>query len=95
VSKLLGAIMINPWNLKEIKNAIRTALTVSDSQKTNDHSHLLSYVKRFTSSHWGKTFVEDLTSCYDARLQLTFATSFISNENVGEKVKYTRRGILY
>lgn len=35
---------------------------MTDSQKINDHSHLLSYVKKFTSSHWGKTFVSDLAA---------------------------------
>ncbi len=41
---------------------MKTALTMTDSQKLNDHSHLLSYVKKFTSSHWGKTFVSDFAA---------------------------------
>lgn len=35
---------------------------MSEIQKINDHSHLFSYVKKFTSAHWGKTFVSDLIS---------------------------------
>lgn len=85
-NKLLGAILINPWNLNEIKNAIKTSLTISDSQKISDHSHLLSYIKRFTSSHWGKTFVEDLATCSDTHLQASFVPPFFPNENTGEKV---------
>ena len=60
-SNFTGAILINPWNLNEIKRSLKIALTLSETQKLNDHSHLLSYVKKFTSSHWGKTFVFDLT----------------------------------
>lgn len=33
---------------------------MNESQRISDHSHLLSYVKKFTSVHWGQTFVTDL-----------------------------------
>ena len=52
--------MVNPWNIKEIEESIKTALTMNEPQKISDHSHLLSYVRKFTSIHWGQTFVTDL-----------------------------------
>ena len=54
--------MVNPWNLKEIRKSIKIALTMTEAQRISDHSHLLSYVKKFTSVHWGQTFVTDLTT---------------------------------
>lgn len=72
--------------MNEIKNAIRTSLTVGVAQKISDHSHLLSYVKRFTSLNWGKTFVEDLSCDYEAHLRSANVPCFILNEATGEKV---------
>ena len=85
-TKLLGAILINPWNLDEIKRAIRTALTVTESQKLSDHAHLLSYVKRFTSSNWGKTFIEDLSLDFDWNLQPKIVPLYDPSETSGETV---------
>jgi trehalose 6-phosphate synthase len=56
----LGAILINPWNINEIKSSLKLALSTHEVQKISDHSHLLSYVKKFTSSYWGQSFVRDL-----------------------------------
>lgn len=81
VLTILGAILINPWNLNEIKKSILTSLTLNDSQRINDHSHLLSYVKKFTSLNWGKTFVTDLESNKPKNIRECVVSSYKSSEN--------------
>ena len=83
----LGAILINPWNINQIKKSLLNALTITDSQKINDHSHLLAYIKKFTSSYWGKTFVGDLFSTEQKTnsnnlLQLVFTEAIKNPENL-------------
>ena len=60
LTNFVGAILVNPWNLKEINESLKNALTINEAQKISDHSHLLAYVKKFTSINWGQTFVSDL-----------------------------------
>lgn len=71
--------MVNPWNLREIERSIKTALTMIDSQKMSDHSHLLSYVKKFTSIHWGQTFISDLQATCNVNPAMTNLPSFKLN----------------
>lgn len=87
VFKKLGAILINPWNINQIKKSLLNALNITDSQKINDHSHLLAYIKKFTSSYWGKTFVGDLLSFEQKSnsinlMQLVFTEAIKNPENL-------------
>lgn len=82
--------MINPWNLSEIKKSLKTALTISEAQKITNHSHLLSYVKKFTSSHWGKTFIADLELSTNADVNFSIVPIFsLSNIMHGFNSKNT------
>ena len=57
---LSGSIIVNPWNTEEVAEAMNTALTMSDEQRKVNFEKLTKYVHKYTSSWWGKTFVNQL-----------------------------------
>ncbi len=52
--------MINPWCVSDIKHALNTSLQMNTSERAVMHSHLSSYVEKFTAERWGTSFVNDL-----------------------------------
>lgn len=55
-----GAIIINPWNIDEIVEAYREALTTSPETAAVNHKKLFKYVSKHTASYWGQSFVCEL-----------------------------------
>ena len=55
-----GALIINPWNINAVADAIYEALTLPADMAAANQQKLLDYVQKFTASHWGKTFVDEL-----------------------------------
>ena len=55
-----GAIMINPWNINTVADALYEALTLPADTAAANEQNLLSYVQKYTASHWGQTFVAEL-----------------------------------
>lgn len=63
---------------------------MNDSQKISYHSHLLSYVKKFTSIHWGKLFVTDLLGANNSvenlsKIKLLDDLSTVKGSNIVRK----------
>jgi hypothetical protein len=57
---LPGAILVNPWSIEEISNAIYTALEMSESEREVKHQRMYRYVMRNTSAAWGVHIIDDL-----------------------------------
>mmetsp|Transcript_4988 Transcript_4988/g.15228 ORF Transcript_4988/g.15228 Transcript_4988/m.15228 type:complete len:758 (-) Transcript_4988:28-2301(-) len=60
---LNGSLIVNPWNTIEMGDAIKTALTMPMEERKQRQRDNFKYVTTFTSSHWGKTFVDTLEEC--------------------------------
>lgn len=65
--------MINPWSITDIKNALLTALNMGTTEQAVMHSHLTSYVEKFTAARWGASFVEDLVSASQSSVSKSFS----------------------
>lgn len=55
-----GALIVNPWNIAEMANAIHEAVTMPADEREDKHKKLFKYVSKYTSSFWGSSFVNEL-----------------------------------
>jgi trehalose 6-phosphate synthase/phosphatase len=52
-----GAMLVNPWNIKEMSIAIRDALNMPEMERKERHNHNFSHVTNHTAQAWADTFV--------------------------------------
>jgi len=57
---LNGSIVVNPWNIGDMAEAIHEALTMPAERRETNHNKLFKYVTKYTSSFWGTSFVQEL-----------------------------------
>jgi len=57
---LNGALIVNPWNIDDVQQAIYDAVTMSPEQKELNFKKLEKYVFKYTSAWWGESFVAEL-----------------------------------
>jgi trehalose 6-phosphate synthase/phosphatase len=57
---LPGALLVNPWNIDEVGNAIHNALEMTDLDRELKHHKMYGYVMLNTSAAWGVHFIDDL-----------------------------------
>lgn len=60
---LNGAIIVNPWNIEELSEAIKESLTLPEEKKELNFNKLFAYISKYTSAQWGETFVKELYKC--------------------------------
>lgn len=57
---LPGALLVNPWDIEEVSDAIRQSLEMAELERELRHKKLYRYVIKHSSAAWGVSFVEDL-----------------------------------
>lgn len=57
---LNGLVIVNPWNVEEMSDAIYESLTMSSEKKCANHKKLFGYISKYTSAYWGESFVREL-----------------------------------
>ncbi|KAG7192205.1 Trehalose-6-P synthase/phosphatase complex synthase subunit [Scheffersomyces spartinae] len=60
---LNGAIIVNPWNTEELAIALKESLTLPKEKRAINFEKLFKYISKYTSGHWGETFVTELYKC--------------------------------
>lgn len=60
---LNGALIVNPWNIDELSEAIKESLTLPEEKKELNFNKLFSYISKYTSGFWGESFVKELFKC--------------------------------
>ncbi|AQK94810.1 trehalose-6-phosphate synthase1 [Zea mays] len=55
-----GAILVNPWNITEVADSIRHALTMPSDEREKRHRHNYAHVTTHTAQDWAETFVFEL-----------------------------------
>lgn len=56
-----GCIVVNPWDTGDIVDGLKKALDMTPEQKEINWRKMNEYVSKFTSAHWGKSFIEELS----------------------------------
>jgi len=59
-----GAILVNPWNVRDIASAIEDALTMSESERRERQRQNFFHVTIHTAQAWADTFVSELNDTY-------------------------------
>ncbi|XP_021726939.1 alpha,alpha-trehalose-phosphate synthase [UDP-forming] 1-like [Chenopodium quinoa] len=65
-----GALLVNPWNITEVADAIGKALNMSDEERTNRHQINFSYVTEHTAQEWAEFIVSELNVTVEAQLRI-------------------------
>lgn len=60
---LNGAIIVNPWNIEQLSDAIKESLTLPEEKKKLNFEKLFGYISKHTSGFWGESFVKELYKC--------------------------------
>ncbi|PON69821.1 Trehalose-phosphatase [Parasponia andersonii] len=55
-----GAILVNPWNITEVANAIGQALDMRPDEREKRHKHNFMHVTTHTAQEWAEIFVSEL-----------------------------------
>lgn len=61
-----GAILVNPWNVKDVAAAIEDALTMSEKERRERHRQNFGHVFMHTAQAWADTFVSELNDTHVA-----------------------------
>ncbi|KAL6570557.1 threalose-6-phosphate phosphatase [Orobanche gracilis] len=55
-----GALLVNPWNITEVANAIGRALTMPAEEREKRHWHNFKHVTSHNAQQWAEFFVSEL-----------------------------------
>ncbi|XP_010438594.1 PREDICTED: probable alpha,alpha-trehalose-phosphate synthase [UDP-forming] 4 [Camelina sativa] len=55
-----GALLVNPWNIKEVSTAIKEALNMSPEEKERKHKINFQYVRTHSTQQWADDFMNKL-----------------------------------
>ncbi len=72
--QLVDALIVNPYNVEEMADAIRTALEMDKPERIRRHSRLLAAIKTYDTATWHESFIAALEACVRKR-RMTDAAS--------------------
>ena len=55
-----GAVLVNPWNVRDMASAIRYALTMDEGERRERQRQNFAHVTTHTAQAWADTFVSEL-----------------------------------
>ncbi|KAL7310863.1 hypothetical protein PS15m_010305 [Mucor circinelloides] len=55
-----AAVIVNPWNCKEVARAIEECLSMSEEEKTLKYQQLSQFVTSHTAAYWARSLVKGL-----------------------------------
>ncbi len=59
-----GAILVNPWNVNDLAQAIEYALTMGDAERRERHRQNYMHVTIHTAQTWADTFISELNDTH-------------------------------
>jgi trehalose 6-phosphate synthase len=65
--QLVDALIVNPYNVEEMADAIRTALEMDKPERIRRHSRLLAAIKAYDTATWHQSFIAALEACVHKR----------------------------
>src|SRR5208282_6133225 len=61
--ELVEALIVNPYNIDDMANAMQAALKMPLRERKERHSALLSRIKKHDVRYWRKSFLKVLAAC--------------------------------
>eukprot|EP00192_Tetraselmis_astigmatica_P000069 CAMPEP_0117651800 /NCGR_PEP_ID=MMETSP0804-20121206/2286_1 /TAXON_ID=1074897 /ORGANISM="Tetraselmis astigmatica, Strain CCMP880" /LENGTH=1177 /DNA_ID=CAMNT_0005457803 /DNA_START=269 /DNA_END=3802 /DNA_ORIENTATION=- len=59
-----GALLVNPWNIIDMAQAIEDALCMSDDERRERHRQMYMHVTIHTAQTWADTFIQELNDTH-------------------------------
>uniref|UniRef100_A0A061SCE1 Trehalose-phosphate synthase 1 n=1 Tax=Tetraselmis sp. GSL018 TaxID=582737 RepID=A0A061SCE1_9CHLO len=59
-----GALLVNPWNIIDVSQAIGDALSMSDTERRERHRQMYVHVTVHTAQAWADTFISELNDTH-------------------------------
>ena len=59
-----GSVLVNPWNVTEVAQAIDDALTMPETERRERHKFNFSHVEVHTCKAWADTFIAELNDTH-------------------------------
>ncbi|EFN51489.1 hypothetical protein CHLNCDRAFT_37352 [Chlorella variabilis] len=90
-----GAILVNPWNINDLSQAIEYALMMSDTERRERHRQNYMHVTIHTAQTWADTFISELNDTHvEAELRTRNIPPALDMEATVGCYKRSRRRLL-
>ncbi|PRW61035.1 Alpha,alpha-trehalose-phosphate synthase [UDP-forming] 1 isoform B [Chlorella sorokiniana] len=90
-----GAILVNPWNINDLSQAIEYALMMNDHERRERHRQNYMHVTIHTAQTWADTFISELNDTHvEAELRTKNIPPALDLEAVVGCYKRSRRRLL-
>jgi len=92
---LSGAVLVNPWDQKQMVKSIYKILTMPDDQKRIRHKHNYDYVVSHDSHYWITSFLKSLSKAVEhSDPEMTKKTKLADLNEIAEVFKQCKKRIL-
>lgn len=79
--QLEDALIVNPYNIEEVADAIRRAIEMGRTERVARHERLLSTIKTYDAAAWTKSFLSTLESVAAKRLPAASISDFLQKSS--------------
>ncbi|KZP00498.1 glycosyltransferase family 20 protein [Calocera viscosa TUFC12733] len=59
---LNGSLVVNPWDPRQVADAIYDAVTMDAETRAENHKKLFKYVWKYSAAYWGTSFVTEMNA---------------------------------
>lgn len=78
-----GAVLVNPWNITDMAQAIEDSLSMSEEERRERHRQNYMHVQTHTAQNWADTFISELNDTHiEADLRMRHAPPAVSGLSV-------------
>lgn len=90
-----GAILVNPWNINDMAQALEDALTMSEEERRERHRQNYMHVATHTAQTWADTFISELNDTHiEADIRLRHAPPPLAIAHVVDSYKQAKRRLI-
>lgn len=91
---LPGAILVNPWSIDEIGNAIHKALEMTEVDREAKHHKMYGFVMLNSSAAWGVRFIDDLVKHAAIRRRAVAKLVVLPTKKVLQSYRSSKRRLM-
>ncbi|KAF5827092.1 glycosyltransferase family 20-domain-containing protein [Dunaliella salina] len=90
-----GAILVNPWNITDMAQAIEDSLCMSEEERRERHRQNYMHVQTHTAQHWADTFISELNDTHiEADLRMKHAPPPLNMQEVVQAYKSSSKRLI-
>lgn len=91
-----AALRVNPWNYREVAQAINDALSLSEEDKTKNHKELFKHVVSNTAAYWAESFItEALRVSSDMQNRFSVPIPHVPLYHIEEEYRKAKKAVFF